>query len=87
MEFKMNITPNQMCFGLSPELDQASIFCFLKQIGRKEFASELAQRISQEEIDQFVTSFTTLMKAHFSENEYHNLFLQDKRPTGIKTKE
>ncbi len=75
--FTMDIQPNSMCFGLSKDLDQASFFCFLKQIGREEFAKELASRASSEEIEVFVTEFTALMKKHFSENEYHRLFLGD----------
>lgn len=66
-----------MCFGLTTELDQASFHCFLKQIGREEFAKELAARATSDEIDTFITSFTTLMQKHFSEAEYHRLFLND----------
>lgn len=76
----MDISPNNMCFGLSEELDQASFLCFLRQIGREEFAVELAKRSSSKEIETFVTSFTALMKNRFSENEYHNLFLNDPSP-------
>lgn len=73
----MDVSPNQMCFGLSNELDRASFLCFLKQVGREEFAAELANRVSSAEIEKFVTEFTALMKTHFTENEYHTLFLGD----------
>lgn len=73
----MNITPNQMCFGMNEDLDRASFRCFLQQIGREEFCKELASRASSEEIEVFVNQFTALMKKHFSEHEYHSLFLND----------
>lgn len=73
----MNITPNQMCFGMSENLDKASFLCFLKQIGRDEFCTELSNRASSEDIEIFVNQFTALMKKHFSEHEYHTLFLND----------
>lgn len=73
----MKITPNQMCFGLTEELDRTSFNCFLQQVGRDEFAQELAARATRQEIETFVTQFTSLMQKHFSENEYHRLFLGD----------
>ncbi len=73
----MNITPNQMCFGMNENLDKASFLCFLKQIGREEFSTELASRASSNDIEIFVNQFTGLMKKYFSEHEYHSLFLND----------
>lgn len=73
----INITPNQMCFGMSEDLDKASFLCFLKQVGREEFSKELSVRASSEDIEVFVNHFTALMKKHFSEHEYHTLFLND----------
>lgn len=73
----MTIQPDQMCFGLSEDLDKNSFSCFLRLAGDERFSTTLAQRLSSEEILQFVDSFTELMRKHLSEDEYHSLFLQD----------
>lgn len=71
----MEVSPQHMCFGLSEELDRASFFCYLKQVGNEKFARELSDRLSSKEIESFIENFTALMKKHLSEDEYHSLFL------------
>ncbi len=79
----MTIPPSQMCFGLNDQLDRQSFSCFLQLAGRPEFAEILANRLSSEEIEDFVSSFTALLRTHLSEDEYHNLFLhEDKTKEG-----
>lgn len=73
----MNIQADQMCFGLTEELDKQSFACFLQLAGRKEFAAVLAERVNSEEIITFVDDFTGLLRKYLSEDEYHALFLQD----------
>ncbi len=73
----MIITPSQMCFGLNEKLDKQSFSCFLQLAGRPEFAEILANRLSSEEIEDFVSSFTALLRTHLSEDEYHDLFLHE----------
>ncbi len=72
--------PHQMCFGLSTELDRESLACFLQLLGRKELAETLAERLSSAEIERLVHITTGLMKKNMSEDEYHELFLQEKSP-------
>ncbi len=74
----MTMQPDQICFGLSPQLDRESLSCFLQLAGRPEFADFFAARLSSPEIDTLVESFMVLMRSHLSEDEYHRLFLQDK---------
>lgn len=76
----MGITPDQMCFGLSEELDRQSFACFLETAGKKDFAETLAARLSSEEILELVDAFTGLLRRHLSEDEYHRLFLGDTSP-------
>ena len=71
------ISPSQICFGLSQELDRTSFSCYLQLIGRKEFAETLAARLDSLEIERFVDEFTGLMHKHLSKAEYHQLFLLD----------
>lgn len=73
----MTIEPDQMCFGLTEDLDRKSFACFLQLAGEKKFAEVLAERISSEELLHFVDSFTHLLREHLNENEYHSLFLKD----------
>ncbi|MBW6519740.1 MAG: hypothetical protein K0A99_01845 [Desulfoarculaceae bacterium] len=72
----MTLTPSQICFGLSEQLDQQSFSCFLQLAGRREFADILSRRLSEQEIHAFVDFFTGILKRNFSEEEYHRLFLQ-----------
>ena len=73
----MTIQADQMCFGLTEELDRQSFLCFLQLAGDKKFAETLSHRVSREEIIKHVDSFTSLLRQHLSEDEYHTLFLQD----------
>ncbi len=70
-------SPSQICFGLNQELDRQSFSCFLQLAGRTEFADLLAARLTSEEIEEYVDSFTGLLKKHLSKNEYHQIFLGD----------
>ena len=70
-----NFTPDQICFGLTAERDKQSLTCFLQLIGKPAFSRELAERISEEDMNNFLDGFTLLLKKYFSEKEYHSLFL------------
>jgi hypothetical protein len=70
------ISPDQICFGLNRQLDEQSFSCFLQLAGQPVVADTLAARLSSDEINDFVTGFTHLLRKYFSENEYHKLFLQ-----------
>ncbi len=74
----MTIQPDQICFGLTSELDKESFSCFLQLAGNRQFADVLAGRSTSEEIDEVVTALMNLIRRHLSEDEYHRLFLQDK---------
>lgn len=83
----MTLQPDQMCFGLSEDLDKESFACFLQIAGEKKFAETLAGRLNSEEILHFVDSFTGLLRKHLSEEEYHTLFLKDSGPNHHVAKE
>jgi hypothetical protein len=71
------LSPSEMCFGLSLELDRRSFSCFLQLAGHREFADLLASRLGEDEIERFIDSFTGLLKKHLSKTEYHQYFLKD----------
>jgi hypothetical protein len=74
------LNPHKMCFGLNTELDRESLACFLQLFGRKELAETLAERLSSAEIEKLVQFTTGLMKKNMTEDEYHEIFLQEESP-------
>jgi hypothetical protein len=76
----MDMDPHQMCFGLNLELDRESIACFLKLMGNPALAETLAKRLSSDDIQEIVHSFTGILKNSLTEDEYHELFLQEASP-------
>lgn len=76
----MALHPHQMCFGLSTDLDQESIACFLQLLGRQELAETLSSRLSSQEIEELVHYLTGLLKNNMTEDEYHELFLLEESP-------
>ena len=73
----MKPDPSKICFGLTEELDRQSLATFLQLGGQENLATLLAERLSSEEIIQFVDHFMDLLRKHLSENEYHRIFLGD----------
>ena len=74
----MKLDSSKICFGLSEQRDQESFSTFLQLAGREEFVNTLSKRLNSKEIDSFVTHFTSILKTHLSEDEYHDIFLLDK---------
>ncbi len=72
----MTQKPARICFGLTEEMDRESFTLFLQLAGNPDLAKTLSERMTLEQIDQFVDAFTHLLKEHLSEKEYHSLFLQ-----------
>lgn len=73
----MALDSSKICFGLSDETDKDSFVIFLQLAGRKIFAETLAQRLSSEEICKLTDDFMVLIRKHFDEKEYHEIFLND----------
>ena len=73
----MKIDASKICFGLTKELDQQSLFTFLQLCGRPEFAKEFSTRLTSDEIIELADHVMKLLKNHLNENEYHRLFLND----------
>lgn len=73
----MNTGFEQICFGLSRELDEQSLAFFLRLFSREELLRELIPRLTEEEISGLVDSLTGLLHRHLTEKEYHELFLGD----------
>ncbi|MBA3030510.1 MAG: cytoplasmic protein [Desulfobacteraceae bacterium] len=67
-------------FGLDRQTDEDSLVVYLQKFSDDELASTLKKRMSDEEINQIVDLIHRLMHNHFSEDEYHTLFLKDDHP-------
>lgn len=67
----------QICFGLSRELDEQSLAHFLRLFSRDELLRALIPRLAGEEINSLLDSLTTVLRTHLTEKEYHELFLGD----------
>lgn len=74
----MKTDSSKICFGLTEELDQDSLVSFLALAGREKFAETFAKRLSSSEIIELTDHFMKLLRRHLSEQEYHELFLNDK---------
>lgn len=67
----------QICFGLSRELDEQSLALFLRLFNRDELLRALIPRLAEEEISGLVDNLTAILHRHLAEKEYHELFLGD----------
>lgn len=70
------LDPSRICFGLSQEQDRESCRLFLQLLGRRECAELLSGRLNTAEIDELVELASSLLRTHFSKQEYHQVFLQ-----------
>ncbi|MGW8193067.1 MAG: cytoplasmic protein [Desulforhopalus sp.] len=75
----MKPDPSKICFGLTEDLDRRSLSIFLNLAGDAKFADLFSQRLSSEEILGLTDQFMALIRKHLTEEEYHSLFLQDKK--------
>jgi hypothetical protein len=64
-------------FGLDRQTDEDSLVVYLQKFSDDELASTLKTRMTEEEINQVVDLIHGLMHKHFTEDEYHRLFLKD----------
>ncbi|WP_417914304.1 hypothetical protein [Candidatus Electronema sp. JM] len=68
---------DQICFGLSRELDERSLAIFLRLLSREELLRVLLPRLDEAEILRLVDTVTGILQHHLEEKEYHELFLGD----------
>jgi hypothetical protein len=64
-------------FGLDRETDEASLTCYLQMMADDRCMAVLRERLKDEEIHQLHNLITYLLKQHFSDDEYHDLFLKE----------
>jgi hypothetical protein len=67
-------------FGWDRETDEKSLICYLQMFSDDHLLNTLAPRLSDEDIDEIQMMVHRMLKKHFSESEYHQLFLKDNHP-------
>ena len=67
-----------VAFGLSREIDEASLIVYLQKISDDRLMEVLRGRLSDEEIRQTLDWITGLLRKHLSHEEYHRFFLGEK---------
>ncbi len=65
-------------FGLDRETDEETIMFYLQKFSEDLFLKALLPRLSDQELEEIYLFIDKKLKTHFSEGEYHNLFLKDR---------
>jgi len=67
-----------VAFGLSREVDEASLIVYLQKFSDDRAMEVLRNRLSDEEIREVHDRITDLLKKHLTHEEYHRFFLHEK---------
>ncbi len=65
-------------FGLDRETDEETIMFYLQKFSEDAFLKALLPRLSNQELQEIYDFVNGKLKKHFSEDEYHALFLKDR---------
>jgi cytochrome c553 len=79
-DFVNRFDASRIAFGLSRELDEQSLTAYLQKLTDDAVLEALLPRLSDQEIAEVVDFAGGLLKRHFTEEEYHRLFLKDSSP-------
>ena len=64
-------------FGFDRATDEQSLQLFVQRFADKQVQEVLVSRLQDNDIIATVDFLTTIMQKHFSEHEYHSLFLSE----------
>ena len=64
-------------FGLDRRTDEDTVVYYLQKFSDDAVMSALIRRLSQEELAEVFDLVNRLLRRHFTEEEYHGLFLKD----------
>ena len=65
-----------VAFGLSREVDEASLVVYLQKFSDDRLMEVLRNRLSDEDIREVHDRIIDLLKKHLTHEEYHRLFLK-----------
>ncbi len=64
-------------FGADRETDQNTVMVYFQMLSDDETIRKLVERMNDAELEEAFNYVGRLLKQHFSEDEYHGLFLKD----------
>jgi hypothetical protein len=64
-------------FGLDRETDENTLICYLQKFSDDAVMTALIQRLEDAELAEVFDLINRLLRRHFTETEYHRLFLKD----------
>ncbi|MBF0376946.1 MAG: cytoplasmic protein [Desulfamplus sp.] len=65
-------------FGMDRTTDEETIMFYLQKFSEDRFMKVFVPRLKDEELENLYNIINSLLKKHFSEDEYHSLFLKDR---------
>jgi len=66
-----------LCFGASRAQDEATLISCLQKFSDDQVMEALVPRLSDDDRELLFNMLTEILKKHFSEDEYHRIFLKD----------
>ena len=67
---------SEICFGMNRATDERSLKAFIQLFSSPDLLDTLIPRLSEAEITEILDFLSKIMGTHFSEKEYHSLFLK-----------
>ncbi len=64
-------------FGLDRTTDENTVRCYLQKFSDDAVTAAILQRLDAKELTEIFDLISRLLRRHFSEDEYHRLFLKD----------
>jgi hypothetical protein len=64
-------------FGLDRETDENTLICYLQKFSDDAVMNTIIKRLEDSELAEVFDLVNRLLRRHFSEAEYHRLFLKD----------
>ena len=64
-------------FGLDRETDEETMMFYLQKFSEDSFLKAFLPRLSDQELEEIYLLINQKLKKHFSEGEYHSIFLKD----------
>lgn len=65
-------------FGLDRETDESTLIYYLQKFSDDAVMNAIIKRLENDEMAEVFDLINRLLRRHFSEAEYHRLFLKDK---------
>jgi TorA maturation chaperone TorD len=64
-------------FGLDRETDENTLICYLQKFSDDAVMAAIIRRLADHELAEVFDLINRLLRRHFTEAEYHRLFLKD----------